>query len=476
MAKTQRFSYFKISGFSHMSELTFTDITEYTRLLANLEIKLIFTQQAEEFTNLFFKSDGTMYALRNQPYRFIEDYEESIANGFSDAKDFYEAQQLGFTTFKEFDACRAAGLTDKSIFEKARKGGFIEGMEQFNEKVNQGKAHIYFEYALTLEKISNAVELCNFASGIGFVSYRDFEKAILHGFRTQSEYTEGVRLNFDNGNSYRTAIKLGFENHSEYQEAAINFINSKKEFTIYKKLKERARNQNSMDELITFDYLAAQPNGRKISVAKIEEHLDSELVHYYFTETQKENKKLPDWFTRKLHTRDSIKTFLYSNPKLRQLGIYDAEGEYFEIFKIRESKVFVDASNVAHANQKGERPQMRRIWQVVNALKQQRFPNIVVIADASLKHKVSDEQNKKKLDLICTYLEAPAGSTADEFIIDKARKETGYIVTNDTFRDWKEKDKWVSEHIDKIRIPFMIQKEIVTFPLIERFGEIDSEI
>ena len=55
-----------------------------------------------------------------------------------------------------------------------------------------------------------------------------------------------------------------------------------------------------------------------------------------------------------------------------------------------------------------------------------------------------------------TYLESPAATSADEFLIECAKKEKCYIVSNDTFRDWKRKDPWIAENIDRLRIPFMI--------------------
>ncbi|MEO5570415.1 MAG: hypothetical protein ABIS37_05765, partial [Bacteroidia bacterium] len=64
-----------------------------------------------------------------------------------------------------------------------------------------------------------------------------------------------------------------------------------------------------------------------------------------------------------------------------------------------------------------------------------------------------------------TYLEAPAATPADEFLIDNAHKEKCYIVSNDTFRDWKKKDSWTAENIDRLRIPFMIVQGNVTLLL-----------
>ena len=43
-----------------------------------------------------------------------------------------------------------------------------------------------------------------------------------------------------------------------------------------------------------------------------------------------------------------------------------------------------------------------------------------------------------------------------------------HIISNDTFNDWKMKDSWIAENIDRIRIPFMIEGDKVTFSGIEK--------
>lgn len=476
MPKSARLHYYQISRFDNLASIELASMEEFVQLLDSFSAKHLFREKKEgegAVYSFFCEHDKLMYILRDQEFHFIEDHEESKAHLFPSAKDYYEAKGLGFTHFKEFDECRKAGLTDRAMFTNAQKGGYIDGYSKLNERMSENKANIQFEVAAEVSNINNAIELYQYAEKRGFANYKEFEKAILRGFRTMAEHSEATKLGFENGSGYRRAISLGFDNAGEYNDALLNQVNNKKEYIIYKSFKSRAR-FGTMDEIVLMDLINNLPNGKKISLFKLEEEVEAEVKRYYFDRDKDDEKILCRWFSRKLVTRNAIKECLKTHEKIRTMGVYDPEGEYFEIFKIRSSKVFVDGSNVAHnSNDKNkERPQLQRIFAVIKALNTQRFNNVVVIADASLKHRVSDANNLKNIESICTYLEAPAGTTADEFLISNARKENGFIVTNDMFRDWKLKDKWVAEHIDNLRIPFLIQNGLVSFSLPEKVGDV----
>jgi hypothetical protein len=470
MAKASRFSYIGINKFEGMGSIEIASIEQFISLMDLIKAPVIFMQEstdtAPEYT-MFCTQGDTLLVLAKQAWKRLEDFEDAKSHGFEKARDYYEAQSLGFTEFRDFDECRQAGLTDKTLFNRAQKGGYIEGFPLMMEKLAGNRTDLHYETATEVKQLKNSIELLQFAEKKGFNNYKEFERAVLKGFTSLAEYTEATRLHFEWGNEYRKAMAAGFADHSEYKDAHINNIHVKREYVQFKKLKQRAKN-NGMDEVLLADYVASLQNGTKVSLTKIEDKLHEVIKPYQHTEEGKEGM-IFDWFIRRLFTRQDIINFLTGNAEVRASGMYDGGGEYFEAFKIRESKVFVDASNVAHYN--GGRPELKKVFIVAKALRDDRFPNVVVIADASLRHKVSDLRFLKNLEGICSYMEAPAGSSADEFLIKQARRDSGFIVTNDTFRDWKPKDAWVAEHIDDIRIPFMIQNEMVTFSLMEKFGK-----
>jgi hypothetical protein len=472
MAKAKRFAYIDITRFDGMASIEIASIEQFIALMDLLKVPVVFSQQVEENNNMEYvlscSSGDKMYILQKQPWRFVEDYEDARAHGFEKARDYYEAQSLGFNEFRDFDEMRQSGHSDKTLFNRAQKGGFIDGYKQLQERLAGNRAELHYETAAEIRQLKNSIELLQFAEKKGFANYREFERAVLKGYTSLAEYNEGSRLHFEWGNEYRKAIAAGFADHAEYRDAYVNSIHNKREYLQFIKLKKRAKSLMCMDEVLLLDYLASLPNGKKISLSKLEDQLLELIKPYLHTEPGKEGKSF-EWFTRRLFSPEDFIKFLTSNTQVRACGLYDGGGEYFEVFKIRESKIYVDGSNVAHYN--SSRPEMRRIFIVAKALREERFPNIVIISDASLKHRVTDLRFLKSIEGVCTYLEAPAGSSADEFLIKQARRDNAFIVTNDTFRDWKQKEAWVAEHIDEIRIPFMIDKEVVTFSLMEKFGK-----
>jgi hypothetical protein len=471
MAKASRFDYININRFDGMASIEMASIEQFIMLTETLKAQIIFRQESTdtppEFTLFCSSGNSVMYILQKQHWKRVEDFEDARSHGFDKAKDYYEAQSLGFTEFRDFDECRQAGLTDKTLFNRAQKGGFIEGYPLLQERLAGNRADLHYETATEVRQLKNSIEVLQFAEKKGFTTYKEFERAVLKGYISLAEYNEGTRLNFEWGNDYRKAMAAGFANYSEYREGLHNGIYNKLEYNQFKKLKQRAKN-GGMDEVLLLDFLTSLQNGKKISLSKIDEQLQELLKPFQKNDPGQEGK-IFDWFTRKLFTKQDLISFLATHAEVRNSGVYDGGGEYFEVFKIRESKVFIDASNVAHYS--GGKPELRKVLLVVRALKEERFPNVVVIADASLRHKVNDLRFMKQLEGFCSYLEAPAGSAADEFLIKQARRDNGFIVTNDTFRDWKPKDPWVAQHIDEIRIPFMIQNENATFSLMEKFGK-----
>lgn len=73
------------------------------------------------------------------------------------------------------------------------------------------------------------------------------------------------------------------------------------------------------------------------------------------------------------------------------------------------------------------------------------YNDITIIADASLSRISESSQVLHELPKEVVYLVAPPNVTADEFLIDNAKKDKCLIITNDLFRDWKNKDKWIKK-------------------------------
>src|SRR5688572_2566470 len=118
--------------------------------------------------------------------------------------------------------------------------------------------------------------------------------------------------------------------------------------------------------------------------------------------------------------------------------------------KESSTRVLLDASNVAHATERGV-ARLENIQLVMDKLREEGFDPLIV-ADAALRHQIDDKQAYEKLVDDGIVHQAPSGTDADYFILSFAREMDARILTNDRFRDRAEEFR---EERDRI-IRFMI--------------------
>ena len=98
--------------------------------------------------------------------------------------------------------------------------------------------------------------------------------------------------------------------------------------------------------------------------------------------------------------------------------------------------VVVDAANVAVDDATGK-ASIRRLKLLEAALGATGCSQVIFIADARLRHRIGPadlDQFKSMIESGALY-QAPAGTSADEFVIDLARRKDGFMVSNDRFRE-----------------------------------------
>ena len=175
---------------------------------------------------------------------------------------------------------------------------------------------------------------------------------------------------------------------------------------------------------------------------------------------------MPPWFTKAFENIYSIKEFLKTNDNVKEYGHYDADGEFFEAKKLRDRKVVIDGSNVAHKSvgKDNSKPFFANILLMVKELKKRGITEITVISDAALKYRIGDKELLPALEKECEYLEAPAETSADVFIIKYVKQHHCLLISNDTFREWKAADPWIATNIDYYRLTFMINNDTVLIP------------
>ncbi|MDR2830129.1 MAG: Zc3h12a-like ribonuclease [Methanobrevibacter sp.] len=118
-------------------------------------------------------------------------------------------------------------------------------------------------------------------------------------------------------------------------------------------------------------------------------------------------------------------------------------------------KIIVDASNVASfGKKKGSKAKLEYLLSTMNAL-EERYDDIIIIADASLKHNIDDKERYVELVENNIIEEVEAGSHADHIILNLAEKEHAKILSNDHFREFTNE----FHDINHMRIPFSFEND-----------------
>ena len=121
-----------------------------------------------------------------------------------------------------------------------------------------------------------------------------------------------------------------------------------------------------------------------------------------------------------------------------------------------ETRVLVDASNVAHATEGGE-ARLENIRLVTEKLREE-GQEAVIVADAALRHQIDDKARYEQMIEAGQVHQAPAGTDADYFILSFARELNASILTNDRFRD---RAAEFAEERDRIIRFMIVEGEVV---------------
>ena len=463
------FEYIKASAYQDFPVIEVSDVSGLINFAEANRIKFIFQIKKEDGYEFFFSINNVIYKINGNGYSTLEDYNDAVSKKFPSAKEYYDAVKGGYTSFREFEESRKVGIDNKDNLMLARNAGFVEGFDNFLKKYEDYKS--FKETKCIPADIDNAVKLYEYAKKKGFNDYSEFENAYNNGFPDNLIYNEATLKGFKAGEDFFAAVKMGFDESKEYNDAKRLMISSKKEYSDYLFFKNNVPEELGFDEYQLTQILKPLENGLLLNISKIRKMLNKEQDRYKRKFEEEDVKVLPLWYVRKIETDDKLKIFLKNNEQVKKLGFYDGDKKSFEIFKVSKEKIYIDASNVAYHNQRGKEldARMKNIKIAVDDLLTKGFKDITAIADASIRHHSKDLKILDKLRKRINYREVPAHTDADEFLIDNAKKDKCLIVTNDTFSDWKVKDKWIAYNIDYIRIPFMITQDRIKFVGIEKY-------
>jgi hypothetical protein len=124
-----------------------------------------------------------------------------------------------------------------------------------------------------------------------------------------------------------------------------------------------------------------------------------------------------------------------------------------------KTPIVVDGSNIAYLETtKTGKPRVEAIEKVRARLTEMGYRPLVIV-DAALWHQVDDPDRLNRLIDQGVINQAPAGTDADVFVLETARRENTRVVTDDQYRDLA---KRFPDHAER-RSPVMIVDGLVEF-------------
>lgn len=449
---------------------TLQEFIHYTN--ANHIRQIMLAADPEKQSPVFLlASKGALYVCQTSGFKTLEDYQNSIENGFPDAVTFYDAQNKKCNTYEEYETAIASGITEVEEFDKIKAAGYIDGYSRFD---NLRKPDVLLPQ---MENVQSAKALFDYASSKSFTDFSHFLKVWQAGFVDPIEHQLAMEKGLNNQRDYETFRNGGFNTLEEFKLAKQHNITTCHELKQYQDLHYTAYANCTFDELLLVNIISKLENGSKTEFQKL---------YNFFLKTEGEYKrltdkgemKLPDWYTKRLRKEEDVKNFLINNSKVKHSGTFHATANTFETIHIKLRQVVVDGSNVAHNSNLKDRKagkftaELKNILILVKKLRDEyHFEDIHVISDFNLIHKVNDKELLKEIKALCKYSETPSGTPADLYLINHVKKHHCLLVTNDAFRDWKAADKWTEDNIDFYRLKFVLNGNAVLLPYMERFAK-----
>ncbi len=460
--KPNELKYFNVKALRTELQLEFTSLSDFKQFVEEHHIKTIFllVNETNQATHFAVTHKGGLMQQLTEGFQTLEDYAASLQNRFPDSASFYEAQKQGYKTYEDFKLVTEAGIADKLLFEKIKAAGFIAGYQLFKN---------FMPINTTLPSaasFSNPYALYQHAMQKGFENYENFKKAYLAGFADAASFNVATEKGFEFAADYAEALQREANTMEDLKVMREHKIRNKQDFDKYVDLTYLHKTGCLHDQCVLLVLLSKLEVGKKISINKLNDLYLKALEEYRYADT----KQMPAWFTTAFAAKESMIDFLKKREAVKKYGHYDSDGEFFETNRLQERKVVIDGSNVAH-NSHGNgktQPQIANIITMAAFLKQKGFAEITVINDAALRHRLTDQDRLPQLKKMVEYIESPAETPADVFIIRYVKRNHCLLVSNDTYREWKISDPWVAENIDFYRLSFLIKDEQVLMPDLDK--------
>ncbi|MCB9256997.1 MAG: hypothetical protein H6579_07705 [Chitinophagales bacterium] len=421
----------------------FKDLTERK----GIEEVFVYTIRGKnrlETKTFFIISDGSnFYKINSQNYNSIEDNIDGLEKGFDSGIRYYEATELEIDNFQDYlDFSTNSSDIKREEFDDFKEKGYLN-----SEKVDVLKK-------LTLKKLHRPGYFYKLGNEKNCANIDKLIDLLKSGFENTEDALIAEKMGFSNSEDFKNFQNSDFEEPNQYKNAKQLGINNRLEFEQFEKYKQLMADHEIgfMDQALLIDLIQKKENGTTLGLDKLYDEFVRE------TSSLKKNK----WFSNSLSSKEKLESFIVNISKEKRIVTIDRENGTLTVHKIVKDRIYLDGSNIANYNKdKTGFAELSNIKLIIEKLKILGFSDIQVICDASLRHQInrSEKEELKKLYKDKTLSQSPADTDADDYLIRFAKNNSSLIVTNDKFRDKKEKNKWYDENLDNYLITYMIGKD-----------------
>lgn len=457
-------------------------------------------------------TEGVVYVVSAGGFDTFADLLKAEKIGLTNKTDWTLFQSSGLADAKEYLSFKHSGFQDLDMWRKATAQGFIGSFtdllsktthsENFKKKtitlsktkvsevglyvpqfhLHQGRTighpipfagpiphQIKHEESMNEEavcflkfavKADLEVYRANLEMG-DFPTYSEFVNAIELGISSVAEYEAYRDSGFNTYSDYLTGKSRGLLTFDEAKRAASLGLVDGKSLAVY--LEDKGESEKAGYQEIELWLLA-----RHVTSSYIERNrefsMDTLIVEWKRIVGDRWKSTYQSTIPHPLSGKDAkeLEATIRSLPLIHEYFYFDEEKRVYRKKQIRNldmQRVVLDGANVAWAGKSreaGDRPELRHIVHLRETLEAKGFSTIEVICDATLGHEIDNPNEYRELKQNNQLIEVPAGTTADEFLLERIKKIPSLIISNDQFREWKERDLWINENLDTLRVGFIV--------------------
>jgi hypothetical protein len=407
------------------SQIFIEDYDEYKNMIKELKIRYLFLFQGKTASNPVqqviprFRIGIQNVIDQRSEERLGVNHTLSAENcfGFVENSTWYLFPSNGFSSLEEYDNAIAIDCHSKQEFDATKNGGY----------------DTYTELLQIQKK--------------GFNSKDDFLEANNMGCDSKEEFTKIKAAGFVDKNEYTNATNLGITTKSEFVE-----------YLDYAEFMKQ-NNLNTHDEVLLYKYLENNISNLSIETIRLNGILPQVNRNMKYRSLKWFKTGIIDFalFEKFIIKAKNADEYFYN----KNMDIFQEKPIVFS-----NTEIVLDGSNIAWNNsssEAGEKPLIRNVILVTKDLINRSFISIRIYFDANIEYDIDDKQVYKQLENTFNIKKVPAGQKADKFILDYAKDNKTYVISNDEYNEYENTDIWFKKNLEKIKVQYKIDGDKVSY-------------